>query len=301
MIDVLAGNVDEDSMYEDEEGGTEEDSDEDAGEDEDDKAPSSPDASALLDYSLYTNDFELTQGSAMPENDYEVLVDKQYSDSLKVGKEIKTKVNGHKLKVVGHYTSDTLRGKYLVNTNTIKYRLILDGNNMIVKPRHDKEETISALSSYGVKARDLYSYEKSKYRKAQLKTIRVFLIVGGIILIISIVEVFLMMRASFMSRIKEVGTLRAIGVKKSDIYRMFIGEIIAITVMASAPGWLLITYIIYKMQDISFFKGMFMCDPRTMLISLALIFAFNLIFGLLPVMHTLIRRPAEILARTDVN
>ncbi|MBE6040726.1 MAG: ABC transporter ATP-binding protein/permease [Clostridiales bacterium] len=301
MIDVLAGNVDEDSMYEDGDGGTDEDSSEDAAEGEDDKAPFSPDASALLDYSLYTNDFELTQGSAMPENDYEVIVDKRHSGSLKIGKEIKTKINGHKLKVVGFYTSDTLIGKYLVNTNTIKYRLILDGKNMIVKPRHDKDETISALSSYGVKARDLYSYQKSKYRKAQLKTIRAFLIVGGIILIISLVEVFLMMRASFMSRIKEVGTLRAIGVKKSDIYRMFTGEIIAITVMSSVPGWLLITYIIYKMQDISFFKGMFMCDPRTMLISLALIFAFNLIFGLLPAMHTLIRRPAEILARTDVN
>ena len=28
---------------------------------------------------------------------------------------------------------------------------------------------------------------------------------------------------------------------------------------------------------------------------------FNLLFGLLPVIHTLIKRPAEILARTDVN
>jgi hypothetical protein len=46
---------------------------------------------------------------------------------------------------------------------------------------------------------------------------------------------------------------------------------------------------------------MFVCTPQTVLVSLALIFGFNLIFGLLPVFHTLIKRPAAILARTDVN
>ena len=110
-----------------------------------------------------------------------------------------------------------------------------------------------------------------------------------------------MMRASFLSRIKEVGTLRAIGVKKSDIYRMFTGEIIAITTMASLPGWLLMNYIISKLQNVSYLANMFVCTPQTVLISLVLIFAFNLLFGLMPVCHTLIKRPAAILARTDVN
>ena len=172
---------------------------------------------------------------------------------------------------------------------------------MTVKPSGDKETTIAALSDYGVKARDLYKYQKTKYRKSQLTTVRTFLIVGGIIIIISLIEVFLMMRASFMSRIKEVGTLRAIGVKKSDIYRMFTGEIIAITVIASVPGWLLMNYIIYKLQGISYVASMFTSSPVTVLGSLAIIFAFNLLFGLLPVFHTLIKRPAAILARTDVN
>ena len=97
-----------------------------------------------------------------------------------------------------------------------------------------------------------------------------------------------MMRASFLSRIKEVGTLRAIGVKKSDIYRMFTGEIIAITTMASIPGWLLMNYVTSKLQNVSYLSNMFTCTP-------------HLLFGLMPVFHTLIKRPAAILARTDVN
>jgi ABC-type antimicrobial peptide transport system permease subunit len=125
--------------------------------------------------------------------------------------------------------------------------------------------------------------------------------VGGIIIIISLIEIFLIMRASFLSRIKEVGTLRAIGVKKWDIYRMFAGEILAITICASIPGWLMMNYLVYKLQGISYLENMFICSTETVLGSLILIFAFNLLFGLMPVFRTLIKRPAAILARTDVN
>ena len=262
---------------------------------------SAPKASQLIDYALYKDKVQLTDESSWPENDYEVLVDSDYSKSMSIGKVIKTKVNGHKLTVVGHYDSDEVQGKFFVNNNMIKYRLIGESENMTVKAAGEKEDTVNALKEYGVKARDLYKYQKSKYRKSQLSTVRAFLLVGGIIIIISLIEVFLMMRASFLSRIKEVGTLRAIGVKKSDIYRMFTGEIIAITTMASIPGWLLMNYVISKLQNVSYLSNMFICTPQTVLISLALIFAFNLLFGLMPVAHTLIRRPAAILARTDVN
>ena len=183
----------------------------------------------------------------------------------------------------------------------IKYRLITSQQNMTVKAAGDKADTVSALSANGVKARDLYKYAKSEYRKSQLSMVKTFLLVGGITIIISLIEVFLMMRASFLSRIKEVGILRAIGVKKSDIYRMFTGEIIAITVIASMPGWLLMNYIVRKLQGVTSLSSMFICDARTLLVSLVLIFGFNMLFGLLPVFTTLIKRPAAILARTDVN
>jgi ABC-type antimicrobial peptide transport system permease subunit len=183
----------------------------------------------------------------------------------------------------------------------VKYNLIAANANVTVMPASDKAETMAALEAYGVKVIDLYDQQRTEYRKSQLDIMKAFLLVGGIIIIISLIEIFLIMRASFLSRIKEVGTLRAIGVKKWDIYRMFAGEIIAITICASIPGWLMMGYLVYKLQDISYLENMFICNTQTMLISLALIFAFNLLFGLIPVFRTLIKRPAAILARTDVN
>ena len=300
FINMLTNNSSDD-YYEGEYGYDEEESGVEDYEDETAVNAVAPSPKDLIDYGLHKKELELTDGSSWPENDYEVIADNDYAKSIKLGSTIKTKVNGHKLKVVGYYTSDLHKGKFYVNNNTIKYRLIREQENMTVKAAGDKEETVEALKEYGVKARDLYKYQKSKYRKSQLSMVRTFLIVGGIIILISLIEVFLMMRASFLSRIKEVGTLRAIGVKKADIYRMFIGEIAAITTLASVPGWLIMNYIISRLQNISYLSNMFVCSPQTILASLILIFAFNLLFGLLPVMHTLVRRPAAILARTDVN
>ena len=305
FINMLANNGSEDDYWddnEDEDYGTIEDyGDEGVMPEDESSSAAAPDASNLLDFGLYAGQLTLTEGSSRPDNDYEVLVDNDYAKTMKMGTEIKTKVNGHKLRVVGYYTSETVKGKFFVNNNMIKYRLILGQENMTVKAAGDKEDTVEAIKGYGFKSRDLYQYQKSQYRKSQLSMVRAFLLVGGIIIIISLIEVFLMMRASFLSRIKEVGTLRAIGVKKSDIRRMFTGEIVAITTIASIPGWLLMNYVIYKLHNISYLADMFICTPQTVIVSLALIFGFNLLFGLLPVFHTLIKRPAEILARTDVN
>ncbi len=260
-----------------------------------------PSSTSLVDVELKKDEIKLTENSSWPDNDYEVIIDNSYSKSIKLGNLLKTKVNGQKLKVVGYYTSDTVRNEFLVNNNMIKYQLILGSENMTIKPAEDKAETIAQLEAYGAKVQDLYEQQKKEYRKSQMDIMRAFLLVGGIIIIISLIEIFLIMRASFLSRIKEVGTLRAIGVKKWDIYRMFAGEIIAITICASVPGWLMMNYLVSKLQGISYLENMFVCSPETVIGSLILIFAFNLLFGLMPVFRTLIKRPAAILARTDVN
>lgn len=301
FINMMANNGAEED-FEGEEGDFAEEEDDSLQYNEDGSIKAvAPKAEELIDYALFAKELTLTEGSEIPENDYEVLLDNDYAKTMKIGTLLKTKVNGHKLKVVGYYTSSTVKGKFFVNENMIKYRIIPELENMTVKPAGEKADTMAALKEQGAKVRDMYKYQKKQYRKNQMVLIRAFMLVGGIIIIISLVEVFLMMRASFLSRIKEVGTLRAIGVKKGDIYRMFTGEIIAITCVASAPGWLFMSYIISKLQGVKNLESMFVCNTQTMIISLAIIFAFNLLFGLIPVMSTLIKRPAAILARTDVN
>ena len=127
------------------------------------------------------------------------------------------------------------------------------------------------------------------------------LILSSIILGVSLIEIVLMIRSSFLSRIKEVGIYRAIGLKKSDIYKMFAGEILAITTIASILGISFMTYILYSVSSIEFIKNLFMVNIFTYLISIILVYIFNLVFGLLPVFNTIRKTPAQILSRHDVD
>lgn len=127
------------------------------------------------------------------------------------------------------------------------------------------------------------------------------IIIASIVLLISLVEIYLIIRASFLSRIKEVGILRAIGVKKIDIYKMFLGEIIDITLMLSVPGFIFMNYILKSLIDSNVLTLNFNINLFTMIASLILIVLFNTLFGLLPVFGVIRKTPQSILSRIDVD
>ena len=127
------------------------------------------------------------------------------------------------------------------------------------------------------------------------------IIIASIVLLISLVEIYLIIRASFLSRIKEVGILRAIGVKRIDIYKMFLGEIIDITLMMSVPGFIFMNYILKSLIDSNVLTLNFNINSFTMIASLILIVLFNTLFGLLPVFGVIRKTPRSILSRIDVD
>ena len=135
-------------------------------------------------------------------------------------------------------------------------------------------------------------------KKDEIKSSVIF---ATVILVISLVEIYLMIRSSFLSRIKEIGVLRAIGVKKKDIFKMFIGEIISITTVASMPGIILMTYILSQVSKISYVSRMFIVNSTTVGINIAIVYLFNIIVGLLPLYRVLKKTPAKILSRHDLE
>ena len=120
-------------------------------------------------------------------------------------------------------------------------------------------------------------------------------------MLISLIEMFLMLRSSFLSRIKEIGTLRAIGLKKRDIYRMFTGEILVMTFITAIPGIAIMYFVLGQLIKITYYlEGMYMVKPEVALITFAIVMVFNLLAGLIPVFVTMRKTPAQILARTDI-
>ena len=110
-----------------------------------------------------------------------------------------------------------------------------------------------------------------------------------------------MIRASFLSRIKEVGILRAIGIRKLDIYKMFLGEILVITTLTSIPAIMLMSAILKEISKISFIGKQFIVNKEVVIISFIIVYTLNIIIGLLPIRNLIRKEPADILARTDID
>lgn len=251
------------------------------------------------DYNLYTSKVFLKQGR-WPTNDYEVVVNYNNREEMKLNKEINKSINNHKLKVVGYYTSKDMLETFLVNSNMVKIKLITASSDISVYAEDKNAVLERAQSEFKVNIKDSYEASREDYIDKRRDDIKTAVISSGIIIIISLVEIFLMIRASFLSRVKEVGIYRAIGVKKKDIYIMFSGEIIAITLLASTTGILFCTYILSLLTKVSYLKSMLIVNPLLVGLAILLVFIFNLFVGLIPVFNTLRKRPAEILARTDI-
>ncbi len=251
------------------------------------------------DYNLFTNKVVLKEGH-WPENDYEVVVNYNNREEMKLNKEINKTINNHKLKVVGYYTSKEQIDTYLVNANLIKNKLITSASDISIYTKNKEKVLNEAHNNFKINIKDSYLASKDEYIQSRKEGIKTTIISSGIIIIISLIEIFLMIRSSFLSRVKEVGIYRAIGVKRRDIYIMFSGEIIAITCLASIPGILFSTYVISLLTKISYLKSMLLINPIIVGYSILLVFIFNLIVGLVPIYNTLRKRPAEILSRTDI-
>ncbi len=255
--------------------------------------------SQIGDYNLVKSKIQITKGRE-PQNDYEIIVNESNSSIMKLNKTVETQINGIKLKVVGYYKSKYNLNNYYTNLNTIKYSLIEKNTNFTIQPKN-KQEAINYLRNDDIYVEEYYQKAKQDYIKQIKDSIISSLVIAGVIILISLIEIYLMIRSSFLSRIKEVGTLRAIGVKKIDIYKMFLGEILAITIISGGIGITIMSYIIKGLTQVSYFNNSLMFNWQIIAFAISIFTLFNIIVGLLPVRHTIKKTPAEILSSNNVD
>lgn len=252
---------------------------------------------SYVDYLLVDN-LNLKKGR-LPQNDYEVIAPISQEMSYELNKKIENKINDKKLTVVGFYESSNTNA-LLVNNNTIKYNLVYNSKGITAMP-NNSSKMVEQFHNNNLNVYSSYDKSKKDYQKQRKDTIKAGLTVSIAIMIISFIEIYLMIRASFLSRIKEIGIYRAIGVKKSDIYKMFFGEIFAISTVACVPGALFMSYVLGVLSDINYIAENYLVNPFTVIVSILLIYLFNLIVGLLPVANVVRQTPAQILSRKDLD
>ena len=165
----------------------------------------------------------------------------------------------------------------------------------------DESKIIDEFNNKNLNIKSSYEVSLNNYKNEKSDSMKASLIVSFVILAISFIEIFLMIRASFLSRIKEIGIYRAIGVKRTDICKMFMGEILAITTITGIPAVMFVSYALKNLMTINFFEMNYVVNLSTILISIIILYIFNIIVGLIPVFNIIRQTPAAILSRKDID
>lgn len=137
------------------------------------------------------------------------------------------------------------------------------------------------------------SYESS--------TVIGYLVAFAVTLAVMSICMYFIMRSSLMSRIKEIGIYRAIGVSKGNIILRFGMEALLLASTTVVFGYLLSSAFIGLLSRISpNASEIFFYPVWYALLILAVLCGLTVVCGILPVLNLLRKTPSEILAKYDV-
>ena len=148
-------------------------------------------------------------------------------------------------------------------------------------------------------------YTPDDFRQEALKTEKADIIANAIELAVFIAVMslcmYLMMRASLMGRIREIGICRAIGVSKKNLVFRFFIESLAVTSLTVLFGYLFSSVLISAWLVKAPLIGEYFYYPLWMaLAALGLLYAISALCGTLPVLRLLRKTPSEILSKYDI-
>ena len=127
------------------------------------------------------------------------------------------------------------------------------------------------------------------------------LVTLAILLAVMSLCMYFIMRSSLMSRIKEVGVYRAIGVSKKNLLFKFFVEALVLTTLTVFVGFALTSGFVFACFGISSLMASIFFYPWWLALGVAaILLGLCLLCGTLPVLSLLRKTPSEILAKYDI-
>lgn len=128
-----------------------------------------------------------------------------------------------------------------------------------------------------------------------------FLIACGVLLGVIIIYIYFIMRSKMLKQIYTIGVYRALGAKKTNIYKMFLSDIFVTTTLTTFLGYIIVVIGYNKiMGSLVRTLSIYKVHTSYMLIGVLGLYVVNFIFGLLPIFLLLIKSPSEIISKYDI-
>ena len=253
-------------------------------------------------YELFLEDIELVAGALPVQN--QVLIsqdfyDENYASNIQPFPKYLPNIS---YQVSGIYASDIQLPIFLTpfeNAERIRFE---DATQFFIRTS-DKKAMIQALTTIFAEdyVTDLYQEALSIEKTRRDIVLYSSLGTSGFIVGFALLGFYFIIRSSLISRIYEISVYRALGVRKKEIFRSFIVEILVLTSVSTLIGYLIASMAISKLQEglLGTFQ-LFKITPLTFLAGLVLLYVINILAGLFPVYLLLRKTPAQILAQYDI-
>jgi ABC-type antimicrobial peptide transport system permease subunit len=164
----------------------------------------------------------------------------------------------------------------------------------------DKEEAKKHLQEKSLRFVDNYQNDYDNYMASKTQTTTTLLVFSLIMLATSLIFLYFLMRSRLITRIYEIGVYRALGIKKADVYKTFVSEVLLLTLFSSMIGYILGSLLMINLSTKLIFSSFISYNWFLAMIALVFIWAVNFIVGLLPIGKLLKKTPAEILSKYDI-
>ena len=242
-------------------------------------------------YSYLTESYTLIEGRE-PAADNECLVS-IYSKSA-VGDEI----DGYK--IVGRYNASmsTVAGGVLFSPSALS----TDPYSSKVFVVENEEGFLETVGS-DFELMSMYDREYRQMLETNAEKMTVFSILGVICLIAASIMVFFLMRSRMINDIYNIGVYRSLGSGKTKIYAKYFADTFVMVSLTSLIAYVAVMFIyLTAIDSINYSMGaeLFNTSFAVPILGVIVLYAVNLIFGLLPIITLLRKTPSEILAKYDI-
>ncbi len=237
----------------------------------------------------------------MPKGDKEIIVSKYYESGI--NSEFDQYIKDNNYIIVGKFDSNLSRITTAVGMDDkyVTYKSVKYPTNNVVLITTDDEAVIDRFKSVNVTFKTSYTIEHDLLVKQKSEMFAATITVSLILLVITVIYTFFMMRSKMIHRIYEIGVLREIGASKYRIYRMFFTELLVLIFMTTMIGYLaslLLCHLANK--KIHGLLNLFRYSPVYALLGFIILLFVSLIAGMLPILTLQRKTPAEIVAKYDL-
>ena len=164
----------------------------------------------------------------------------------------------------------------------------------------DKEVLLNSISS-SFTTSDIYNEALEEQREANKEALPVILPLVSVFLGFTVIGFYFVIRSSMISRIQEIGIYRALGVKRVEILSMFFFEIVVLTTISTLVGYILGTILVNSLSNSLLGQlNLFTINSFSIITGFILVYAINILAGLLPVVLLVRKTPAQILTQYDI-